>query len=124
MLGTCARARMCVCVFVCSCVRVFRCSCVRVFKGAVGVVNFPSLALNPRRRHFDWYMWPIEDGSKVEYNVWADDVQELFADKTWRQRYLESAWLVARAWGWDLDRRSEAHTHAYTGTRMRVVALT
>jgi len=53
--------------------------------------------------HFDWYMFPIEDGSQSEYNVFAADVAELIADPEWRDRYHESVKLVAAAWGWDLD---------------------
>ena len=55
------------------------------------------------RDHFDWYMFPIDDGRKREYNVFAGDVKELIADPEWPARYHESVKLVAAAWGWDLD---------------------
>ena len=56
------------------------------------------------RDHFDWYMFPIEDGSQSEYNVREEDVAELIADPEWRARYHESVALVAAAWGWDVER--------------------
>ena len=33
--------------------------------------------------HFDWYMWPIEDGSHAEFNVYENDVSKLRADDKW-----------------------------------------
>ena len=53
--------------------------------------------------HFDWYCFPIEDGSQDQYNVLADDVAEMSADDEWLERYLETIEIVARAWGWDLQ---------------------
>ena len=53
--------------------------------------------------HYDWFMFPIDDGSKAEYNVFADDVAELLRDSVWPARHRESVALVARAWGWELD---------------------
>eukprot|EP01043_Picozoa_sp_COSAG02_P019970 COSAG02_NODE_974_length_15518_cov_97.334717_3_plen_190_part_00 len=52
--------------------------------------------------HFDWYMWPIEDGSQDSYNVFEDDVKELLADEEWLERFHESLELVCAAWGWDV----------------------
>ena len=52
--------------------------------------------------HFDWYCFPIEDGSQPRYNVLADDVAELSADDEWVERYLETVEIVTRAWGWDI----------------------
>ena len=54
------------------------------------------------RDHFDWYMWPIEDGSQDRFNVLEDDVHELLADEQWLERYHESLELVCAAWGWDV----------------------
>jgi hypothetical protein len=54
------------------------------------------------RQHFDWYMWPVEDGSQSQYNVLAEDVAELLADDDWVDRYHESLALVSAAWGWDV----------------------
>eukprot|EP00616_Rhizochromulina_sp_CCMP1243_P013661 CAMPEP_0118984236 /NCGR_PEP_ID=MMETSP1173-20130426/37408_1 /TAXON_ID=1034831 /ORGANISM="Rhizochromulina marina cf, Strain CCMP1243" /LENGTH=180 /DNA_ID=CAMNT_0006934887 /DNA_START=56 /DNA_END=595 /DNA_ORIENTATION=+ len=31
--------------------------------------------------HFDWFLFPIEDGSKPQFNVLKDDVRELHGDK-------------------------------------------
>jgi succinyl-CoA synthetase alpha subunit len=52
--------------------------------------------------HFDWFMFPIEDGSQHSYNVLAEDVVELLADDEWRERYYSSVQLVAAAWAWDI----------------------
>jgi hypothetical protein len=52
--------------------------------------------------HFDWYMFPIEDGSMSCFNVQADDVARLQADAAWIERYREGVGLVLRAWGWDV----------------------
>ena len=52
--------------------------------------------------HYDWYCFPIEDGSQPRFNVFADDVSEMLADDEWLERYLETVELVARAWGWDI----------------------
>ena len=52
--------------------------------------------------HFDWYMWPIEDGRQARYNVLEDDVEELLADEQWLERYHEALALCCAAWGWDV----------------------
>lgn len=52
--------------------------------------------------HYDWYMFPVEDGSQPQYNVHVGDVAELSSDEEWSARYRESLTLVAAAWGWDL----------------------
>jgi len=57
--------------------------------------------------HFDWFMFPIEDGSQDQFNVLAGDVQELLADEEWLSRYKESVVLVVKAWGWDVENRKE-----------------
>ncbi len=54
------------------------------------------------RAHFDWFMFPIEDGSKAQYNVLEEDVAELKADADWLKRYRESVLLLSKAWGWDV----------------------
>lgn len=54
--------------------------------------------------HFDWYMFPIEDGSQRRYNVFAEDVAELKGDSEWLSRYRESVQLVSYAWGWDVEK--------------------
>ena len=38
--------------------------------------------------HYDWYMFPIEDGSKRRFNVFQDDVTELLADEEWKKEVL------------------------------------
>jgi len=52
--------------------------------------------------HFDWYMFPIEDGSQSQYNVLEKDVEELKACAEWHDGYLEGVEFVAKAWGWDV----------------------
>lgn len=53
--------------------------------------------------HFDWWMWPIEDGSQSKYNVLTqEDVDTLKSDPEWRKNYLEAVQLCAAAWGWNL----------------------
>ncbi len=54
--------------------------------------------------HFDWWMFPIDDGSMPEYNVGGqDDINELKSDAEWHERYRESVKLAAKAWGWDVE---------------------
>ena len=53
--------------------------------------------------HYDWYMFPIEDGSQPQYNVHAKDVAALQTNAAWVADYREGARLLLRAWGWDTD---------------------
>ena len=53
--------------------------------------------------HFDWWMFPIDDGSRPGYNVFKDDVAELLADKTYVANYREAVHLALLAWGWDTE---------------------
>jgi len=52
--------------------------------------------------HFDWYMFPIEDGSQSQYNVLEKDIEELKSDEEWHNGYLQGVEFVAKAWGWDV----------------------
>lgn len=54
--------------------------------------------------HYDWFLFPIEDGSKGKFNVLADDVQDLLGDEEWVRGFVEAVELVAKAWGWDVHR--------------------
>lgn len=57
------------------------------------------------RAHFDWWMFPIDDGSKAQFNVTSEaDVDTLRSNVEWRQNYLESFRLACLAWGWDLEK--------------------
>jgi len=56
--------------------------------------------------HYDWYMFPIEDGSQRQYNVLSNDVEELKSDPNWYAGYLEAVELVAKAWGWDVKKKN------------------
>jgi len=52
--------------------------------------------------HFDWWTFPVDDGSKPEFNVDSEaEIQFLRADAEWFGRYLECVRLAAVAWGWD-----------------------
>merc|ERR1711971_521667 len=57
--------------------------------------------------HFDWFMFPIEDGSFDQYNVYEDDVEALLKDEAWLTSYRDGVRLVLKAWGWDVDATSE-----------------
>lgn len=53
---------------------------------------------------FDWWMFPIDDGSKEQFNIGGEaDVIELRSNEEWFRGYREAVQLVARAWGWDVD---------------------
>eukprot|EP00039_Didymoeca_costata_P001025 m.48963 g.48963 ORF g.48963 m.48963 type:complete len:224 (-) comp10593_c0_seq2:716-1387(-) len=52
--------------------------------------------------HFDWWMFPIDDGSRPEYNVKSEeDIIALTTDQDWYEGYRESVRLAIKAWGWD-----------------------
>ena len=54
--------------------------------------------------HFDWWMFPIDDGSRSEFNVGGDlDILELRGDGEWHEGYKEAVTLVLAAWGWNVD---------------------
>eukprot|EP00747_Dinoflagellata_sp_TGD_P167059 gnl/TRDRNA2_/TRDRNA2_190864_c0_seq1.p1 gnl/TRDRNA2_/TRDRNA2_190864_c0~~gnl/TRDRNA2_/TRDRNA2_190864_c0_seq1.p1 ORF type:complete len:324 (-),score=52.65 gnl/TRDRNA2_/TRDRNA2_190864_c0_seq1:14-985(-) len=56
------------------------------------------------RAHFDWWAFPIDDGSKAAFNVTSEeDVEALRSDPEWLSRYHECVVLVARSWGWDVE---------------------
>lgn len=58
--------------------------------------------------HYDWWMFPIDESSQHghAYTVYAGDITELKRDPEFVKNYLRGVELLARAWGWDLDRRS------------------
>ena len=51
--------------------------------------------------HYDWYMFPVEDGSQAKFNVLQNDVKELKKNSEWLSNYREAVKIVAKAWGWD-----------------------
>merc|ERR1712205_36627 len=54
------------------------------------------------RGHYDWWMFPIDDGSKAEFNVTSEaDVEMLRSDAEWLEQYREAVRLGTTAWGWD-----------------------
>lgn len=57
-----------------------------------------------QRDHFDWWMFPIDDGSQLAFHLRSErDIEALRGDEAWRSRYLESIRIVARGWGWDVE---------------------
>ena len=59
------------------------------------------------KQHFDWWQFPIDDGSRPEFNLKSEsDIELLKADPLWLSGYHESVQLVALAWGWDVDKRA------------------
>ena len=55
--------------------------------------------------HYDWWQFPIDDGRFPEYFVNSEaDVLTLKGDAEWLAGYRESIRIVARAFGWDVDR--------------------
>lgn len=54
------------------------------------------------RGHYDWWMFPIDDGSKEDFNLTSEaDVEMLRADAEWLAGYRDAIRLVSAAWGWD-----------------------
>jgi len=54
--------------------------------------------------HFDWWLFPVEDGRRRGYNVLRDDALALRANAAWLAGYRTAVAVVARAWGWDAAR--------------------
>eukprot|EP00659_Diplonema_papillatum_P015645 gene15645-23880_t len=48
-------------------------------------------------------MFPIDDGSRQEFNVFKEDVEELKADQEYLSNYRDAVRLALKAWGWDVD---------------------
>ena len=54
--------------------------------------------------HFDWWQFPLDDGSKGECNLKGEhDIAALLADSEWLEAYRESLRIVSRSFGWDID---------------------
>ncbi|MBS0648641.1 MAG: hypothetical protein JSS10_05390 [Verrucomicrobia bacterium] len=58
---------------------------------------------------FDWWMFPIHRPSSkgFKYSVTLDDVAELKKDAEFMQNYRKGVVLVAKSWGWDLEKRQD-----------------
>ena len=57
--------------------------------------------------HFDWWQFPIDDGSRKECNLRSEsDVEKLLADEDWLRNYRDSLRIVSYAFGWDIDQAS------------------
>ena len=69
-----------------------------------------------QRDHFDWWMFPIEDGSQMDFHLRSEeDIRALKNDALWRSQYLESIRIVSRGWGWDVE-KSELITDGRGGS--------
>eukprot|EP00933_Yihiella_yeosuensis_P048313 TRINITY_DN4441_c0_g6_i1.p1 TRINITY_DN4441_c0_g6~~TRINITY_DN4441_c0_g6_i1.p1 ORF type:complete len:239 (+),score=56.93 TRINITY_DN4441_c0_g6_i1:44-760(+) len=80
------------------------------------------------RAHYDWWMFPIDDGSKADFNVYnEEDVDALKSNEEWLANYHEGVALVAEAWGWDVaaSQRIEqlATGQAYSGWDVRLAKM-
>eukprot|EP00440_Ansanella_granifera_P062190 gb/GFBE01067424.1/.p1 GENE.gb/GFBE01067424.1/~~gb/GFBE01067424.1/.p1 ORF type:complete len:260 (+),score=60.56 gb/GFBE01067424.1/:1-780(+) len=80
------------------------------------------------RAHFDWWMFPIDDGSKQDFNVNSEaDVEALRGNEEWLQGYFEGVRLVCAAWGWDVDSACRIDPLApgmgYTGWDVRLAKI-
>ncbi len=63
---------------------------------------------NIHRDHFDWWQFPIDDGSRPEFNLRSeDDIRSLKADASWLHGYKESIEIMALSWGWDVKGRKK-----------------
>jgi hypothetical protein len=59
---------------------------------------------NIQRNHYDWWQFPIDDGSRPEFNLRSEqDILDLRADPIWLVSYRDSVRIVALSWGWDVD---------------------
>jgi hypothetical protein len=77
--------------------------------------------------HYDWFMFPIEDGSQSQYNVLSEDVKDLLNDETWHAGYREAVTLVAKAWGWDVEKQAPVdpkhESMGWTGWDVRLAKI-
>lgn len=55
---------------------------------------------------FDWWMFPIDyaTAQNREYRVTASDIEELKQDLEFMTSYRKGVILVAKSWGWDLEK--------------------
>mgnify|MGYP001171646465 CR=1 FL=1 len=54
--------------------------------------------------HFDWWMFPIDDGSRPEFNVKGESDVEEFRSNEQMMKNLNESWRRAcHAWGWDFE---------------------
>ncbi len=63
--------------------------------------------LSIHQNHYDWWMFPIDEPSKFGFMwvVYEGDIAELKQDDRYIQNYLQGARLLARSWGWDVDKQ-------------------
>ncbi len=55
---------------------------------------------------FDWWMFPLDFATAQhrEYRVSASDIEELKEDEEFMASYRKGVILVARSWGWDIEK--------------------
>lgn len=58
------------------------------------------------RSHYDWWMFPIDEpsGFGFAYTVFEEEIGELNEDPRYLLDLQEGAVLLARSWGWDLEK--------------------
>ena len=56
-----------------------------------------------RKSHYDWWMFPNDQGSSKEFAFDEELLTELSRDKAYVSDYIEGVRLVLLAWGWDLN---------------------
>jgi len=69
------------------------------------------------KAHFDWWMFPIDDGSKEEFNLGSEaHVAQLKGNAVWLEGYRRGIRLAAKAWGWNIDAAARIRgTELYEG---------
>ncbi len=58
------------------------------------------------RSHYDWWMFPTDEpsGFGFAYTVFEEEIEELREDGRYLEGLQEGAALLARSWGWDLEK--------------------
>jgi hypothetical protein len=57
--------------------------------------------------HYDWWMFPIDAPSSYGFawTVFDGEIADLKEDPQFISRFLRGVYLLARSWGWDIDKR-------------------
>lgn len=57
--------------------------------------------------HFDWWQFPIDDGSREQFNLKSEeDIRDLVSDTQFMDQFHESLRIVSLAFGWDIDAKT------------------
>jgi hypothetical protein len=74
--------------------------------------------------HFDWWLFPIDDGGKREWNVHSPkDIELLKSDVDFMKKYHEGLKLTALAWGWDLENKRRLPFGRWTDWDVRLAKM-